>query len=150
MIRLRPVVMRVDRPGVAAARHVHLERNQLRRRRVERRPGGRERDADARPALAGLLHHGGEVFEPDRAVGGGPAQPVLRPPVRRVHQVTQPHRARLRTQLLHDDHGVAFDPARAGGQLGELPRGELGRLVIRLELPLELDLGLRLAYSGSP
>ena len=42
------------------------------------------------------------------------AQAVLRPPARGTDQVAQPNRARLRPGLLHDDHGIAFDTARAG------------------------------------
>ena len=49
-----------------------------------------------------------------------------------------------RPGLVDDDHGVAFDPARAGRQLGELPPGELGRLGIGLQLLMEVGLGLRL------
>jgi hypothetical protein len=39
---------------------------------------------------------------------------------------------------VHDDHGITLDTRRAGRQLGELPRGELGRLGISLQLLAEI------------
>ncbi len=142
---LGPIVRGFDRPRIALARDGHLQREQLGRRRVQRRPRRGERDPDARPGLAGLLDHGGEVLEPDRGVrGGGAAEPILRRPVRGADQIAEPHLARLRPGLLHEDHRITLDPTGAGRQLGELARGELDGLGVGLQLPAELRLALRL------
>ena len=134
-------------PGVDGAGDGHLEREQLGRRGIQRRPGGRERDADVR---ARTRRSAGPRRRDTRAgraggLGGAAAEAILRPPVRGADQVAEPHRARRRPGLVHDDHGIAFDAARAGGQLGELPPGELGRLGVGLQLPAEVGLVFVLA-----
>ena len=64
--------MSIDRAGVGGPRDGHLEREQLGGRGIERRPGSRKSDANARPRFAGLLDHGSEVLKPHGGVSAPP------------------------------------------------------------------------------
>ena len=89
---------------------------------------------DVRPGLTGLLDHGREVLEPHRVVIGSRPEAILRRPARGAHEIPEAHGPSVTSDLLHDDHGVAADAARAGRELSELPPGEVGGLGTRLQL----------------